>query len=153
MYFLQLDSLKRDLAARAISEREALPYYLWLGGLSLLAPTLAVGNRNLWDIATDVGVCAVFLVGTVLAYGRNRAAGGHDFFIRYICLSWVVGLRVTLVSVFAALPGVLLEAYVLGEFPEHTTPFETSFVIGTIAILYWRIVVHIESVAETSGPS
>jgi hypothetical protein len=148
MYFLRLRPLKRDLAAQAISERGALPYLLWLGGLTALATILPYGDVNSWDYGGAVASVGIFLAGTVLAYRGNGGAAGQDFLIRYLCLNWVVGLRLLLlvgIPVFTA--GVLLEELLFGEIPEETTAVGAFAIAVFEAVVYWRIVVHIRAVA------
>jgi hypothetical protein len=148
VYFLRLEPLKRELASGSIGEREAVPYLLWLGGLTTLAVLLPYGPYNHWDVASAVLSTVVFVGGTLIAYRSNGEASGEDFLIRYICLNWVVGLRVVLLLVVPVVAvEVRAEEALFGEIPDHTTPIGALTGPALEAVLFWRLAVHLRNLS------
>ena len=153
MYFWKIDALKRELASPTVSDRYALPYLLWLGGTELAGYALSdVAPPNLWDRLISVVGLAAFLVGTLYAFRCNGGATGSQFLTRYISLSWVLGIRIV-VFVLAPLVACVLaiESAVLGELPEHTTPFAAAAGVAYSFAFYLRLATHIREVATRSG--
>ena len=151
MYFWRIKSLKRDLAAGAVSERNALPYLLWLGGLTSLASSLPLGELNGWDFVAAISSVGLFVAGTSYAFRCNGGSAGAHFLVRYLCLNWVLGLRLL---VLFAVPGIVvlvpLEELLLEQVPPDTTPLEAGFLVVFESVLYWRLAVHIRDVAAAS---
>jgi hypothetical protein len=127
VYFWKIESLKRDLIAGALSERERLHYLLWLGGVTTAAYAIPLGPPNVWDHAYSVVMVLGFILGTVYLYYCNHGRSGSDFLTRYVSLSWVFGIRFTvLVSLPTIVAGLIAESLLLGAVPEDSTFFESA---------------------------
>jgi hypothetical protein len=151
MYFWRINSLKRDLAARALHERDALPYLLWLGSITTFALSLPLGESNRWDAATAVLTTGLFLGGTCYTFHCNGGAGGAYFLVRYLAMNWVLGLRLlVLLGVPIIVGGILLEEILFEPVPPETTPVMAGLLVIFEAIFYWRLARHMRDVAAGS---
>jgi hypothetical protein len=151
MYFWRINSLKRDLAARAVTESAALPYLLWLGGLTTFASSFPLGEPNGWDLAIASASVVLFLTGTAYAFRSNGGAAGYDFVIRYLAINWVVGFRLV---VFLVLPGatglIALQELLFNEVPSGSTALDFGLVAAFESLFYWRVISHVRDVAVAS---
>ena len=151
MYFWRIDSLKRELVADAIGEAEALPYLLWLGGLTSLLGSLPEGEPNRWDVAGALLSAGLFVGATGYGFRCNGGSTGTKFFVRYLALSWVVSVRLlVLVGVPVLVVGIALEDFLYEPVPSETTPVLAGLLVALDCALYWRLTTHIRDVATAS---
>src|SRR2546428_5503058 len=117
MYFWNVGDLKRRLMTGGLSAPESLKYLiafaiLLLGNVQgvrvsgVSTPTMAIIE------ALDlVAAWLIALLGTIFCYFQNGASEGKSFLERYLSLSWVVALRITVASmplVFVLWPTVVI---------------------------------------------
>ena len=148
MYFWRIEELKSKMAARPLTEREALPYLVVYVGLTALVTCLAVPDINIWDmIETGLGVL-ICVLGTIYAYHCNGADKGEHFLQRYFAIGWVVSLRV-IAGLFLAYCTYLVICELAGiSNGDATTWQDTLFIIGMEIFLYWRTGHHIAQLAQ-----
>jgi len=138
VYFWNIEALKSSLRAGGMEDRSAIRYLLCLGGVTLAGYSVLplLGRRNAWDTIDEVVWLVAFLAGTYFVYRRNGGAAGRDFLPRFLSLTWVFGIRF---SVMVTLPCVasvvVLETLIFGSVPELTTPYESAVNAG-LAIVY-----------------
>ena len=84
MYFWRIEQLKTEMAARPLSEREALPYLVVFVALSSAVAYIPQTTQNLWDGVGTVWSVLLAVVGTIYIYRQNGGAGGQHFLQRYL---------------------------------------------------------------------
>lgn len=107
MYFLDIRSLKRQLQTGVrLPEDEAFLYLLSSSIIQTLF-TIVPSTVNLRNTLTTIAVMAVTVFGIIHCYSQNGGARGMGFLDRFIALSWVLGLRWFLGSLFLLIPLVI----------------------------------------------
>lgn len=102
MYYWRIEKLKTEMAARPLSEREALPYLVMFVALSSAAAYIPQTTYNLW-VGFGAGWSVLLAaLGTIYVYRQNGVAGGQHFFQRYFAVGWVVFVRLLVASLFVA---------------------------------------------------
>lgn len=147
MYFWCIEKLKTEMAARPLSEREALPYLVVFVALSTAVAYIPLTTYNIWD---GLGaVCSVLLatVGTIYIYRQNGGAEGQHFLQRYFAVGWVVTIRwlAVLILVAVAFYGTLAT---VGAVTEGTHWYDFLFIAVIEAVMYWRIGHHVRDLAQ-----
>jgi hypothetical protein len=149
VYFWRIQRLKRDLAAGLVSEAAALPYLLVPGALTtFLISAPLIHEAGSWDVVEALASAGLYVLGALYAFRRNGGAAGASFFVRYLSLTWVVGIRIGL-AVGVPLLGVLvlLEEAWLGS----TSGMEVIYTFASLALevaMYVRIAQHVGEVAS-----
>ena len=147
MYFWRIEKLKAQMAARPLSEREALPYLVVFVGLSAAVGYIPQTMSNVWDGLGAAWNVALAVVATIYIYRQNGGADGQHFLQRYFAIGWVVGIRwlvvivLTTIAFIATLTALRLET-------EHTTWYSFMFFAIAEAVVYWRIGHHVRDLAN-----
>ena len=79
MYFWRIGNLKTELAARPLSEREALPYLVASMVVLTAATYIPQAEYTLWDYLTAAWSISLAAVGTIYIYRENGGARGRHF--------------------------------------------------------------------------
>jgi len=145
MYFWRIEKLKSQMAARSLSERETLPYFVAFSAISSII--LPQTNYNLWDGLGTSWSVMLAVVGTVYVFRENGGAVGKHFLQRYFAIGWVVGIRwlVTLVIVAVAFYGTLMT---MNIDTESTSWHDFLFAAVAETGLYWRLGYHVRDLAK-----
>jgi len=151
MYFWNIESLKRDLVFDGLGDRESFLYVLWLGLVTAALYAIPFGEQNVWDhIDSAVGIVAIG-VGTYWVYRCNGGAEGSEFLARWVSLSWVFGIRFTVVAIVVAVALVAgIELLFPGTIREESTPVESVGVALVEIVYYWRLGHHVSAVSSVS---
>jgi hypothetical protein len=143
MYFWRIEKLKSEMAARPLSDGQALPYLVVFVALYAGLGYLPHISFNVWDVLGAVFSVALAVVGTIYVYRRNGGAAGQYFLQRYFALGWVVTVRwfVVLLPAILAFFGVLEG---LGfTIRDETQWYEFAFMAIAEILVYWRIGHHV----------
>lgn len=148
MYFWNISQLKKDLKESPLPESENLKYLL---------PNIALYgvwwipfwiSTNIWDLYSALLMIIIMIVGTYYLYLCNHWASGKDFLSKQLSISWVVGIRWT---VLLFLPSLILYGIVMESFgggiPENTTWIDMIFQNFLYTIAFWLIGKHMKDVA------
>ena len=148
MYWVRYQPLKDRLSKRAVSDREALPYLLFLSGLEALALSIpASSEMNRWDILETILYVLIAIVGVFYVYRRNGGSEGYDIIQKFIVLGWVVAIRYLMVTL--PVGGlVYVTAYYYGVSGDQTTIFDVIFFNVLSALYYERLGRHISDTNE-----
>jgi hypothetical protein len=161
MYFWRIERLKRDLARQPLSARAALGYVLAI----LLILAVGVEVTALWppeeyaahDAVLAIGNALLMVAGTYGAYRANGNATGPDFIARYVAITWVVGIRLTVFGVPIMLAAVVVLGVVLAVASPASLDSDmlwgwtaTAFVLAWNAWFYVRVIHHIRALASAS---
>lgn len=154
MYFWKIDSLVQELKDGSLPQSERMKYllatvtvYAAVAELSFLfaEPITAL------QIFQSVFIVALTVVGTIYCYVVNRRGDNREFIDRFICIGWVVSVRVT-----ALFMGVyflyIIAGYAIGgeefeRFLDSTSFVSVSFILLVSVLCYWLIGKHIKKVA------
>ncbi len=147
MYFWRIEKLKAEMAARPLSEREALPYLVVFVALSAAVSCIPTTSSNVWDGLGAAWSIMLAVVGTIYIYRQNGGAGGQHFLQRYFAVGWVVAIR-WLVVIMLALAAFYVALAVLGVEKEHTEWYDFLFFAIAEAVVYWRIGHHVGDLAQ-----
>jgi hypothetical protein len=146
MYFWRIEKLKSEMAARSLSEREALPYLVVFVALVTVVGYIPKPTPNLWDGLEAVWSVLLAVVGSIYIYRQNGGANGQHFLQRYFAVGWVVTLRWLVVIILAAIAFYAVLAAV-GADTESTHWYDFLFFAAAEAVLYWRIGHHVSDLA------
>ncbi len=87
MYFIQYHPLKEKLRERALSESEALPYWILFNVLVVLGFSVPMpGDFNAWDAIEGVMSLLFTICGIYHVYSQNGGVSGFDFIQKSIVL-------------------------------------------------------------------
>ncbi|TOC20077.1 hypothetical protein CGJ90_22275 [Vibrio parahaemolyticus] len=151
MYFWDVQSLKNDIRANKLSEKDKFLYmfssiaFVTIGieliSISPLEP------QNVWDAVESVSYILIVLFGTYGAYKANGSEHGTDFLGRYFSISFVVSVRFCTLLIPIS---VFLLAYYMTVMPEDGIVVSSSvdvlpFIVW-YALLYASIIKHIKAV-------
>ncbi len=147
MYFWNIESLKRDIVAERLTEKDRFKYALIYIVFSIIALEYFQqensGKLNLWlQVEAALNVIIV-LLGTYFAYRANGGENGQDFLGRYFSISFVVSIRFS-VLLFPMIFVVLMYHSAFGVESElvSTSPIEICMFLLWTALLYANIVKH-----------
>jgi hypothetical protein len=165
MYFWRIHRMKADLAARELPPRSVVGYvlaYLLLMNLATLpeffSPSTETAFTFSWPVVVFVlASVAILVVGLMAAYRANGGDDGRDLAGRLLALSWVLGLRVTMLflPLFIALMigFVVLEPGPVKELPAGTMSVLLGFVLMINVFFFWRLAHHLRDVnRKGNGP-
>jgi hypothetical protein len=147
MYFWRIEKLKAQMAARPLSEREALPYLVVFIGLSAAVGYIPQTMSNVWDGLRAAWSVALAVVATIYIYRQNGGADGQHFLQRYFAIGWVVGIRWLVVLVLATI-AFIATLTALGLETKHTTWYDFMFFAIGEVVVYWRIGHHVRDLAN-----
>lgn len=151
MYFWRIEKLKSEMAARPLSEREALPYLVVYVAFFAALSSIPDPIINVWDGLGAAWSIALAVFGTIYIYRQNGGANGQHFLQRYFAISWVVTIRWLVLVLFVAIAFFTFLA-VLGKDAEETTWYDFLFFAAVEAIVYWRIGRHVRDLAQRTSP-
>jgi hypothetical protein len=150
MYFWRIEKMKSEMAARPLSEREALPYFVVWVALSSVIPYLPQKSQNAW-VGLEALLTLLFTaLGTIYIYHRNGGANGQHFLQRYFAIGWVVGMR-WMAVLFVATVVFYLSLRVGGGDPEGKHWSGLLFYAAAMTALYWRIGHHVGDLAQRAS--
>ena len=145
MEFVNIRRLKATLRSGELSSRETAKYLAAQAVLlSLLFIPSPAPEPSGWPF---IAYPLVSLGGVYYCYRRNGGGIGTRFAERYLAVGWVVGWRVALIVVTAAVIALATSLVLIGtiEWLEH--PLATSAVdsgsLGLVGFIYWRLGVNL----------
>ncbi len=151
MYFWKIEDLKNDIVNNNLSEKDKLIYLLIFivpyTAMSEIMSFIPTESPNIWDFSNAISSVLVVLVGTIIAFQANSGKNGSDFLGRYFSISFVLGVRLTIL--FSPLM-IILSIYYFQDLPRDgdviTSPASTVLGLAFSAIYYWRLYKHISDV-------
>ncbi len=155
VYFWNIESLKSDLCCGRVSDRDALYYVLWLGGLTTISySVLSLGDQNVWDHVNAAFSLAAFLVGVPYVFRRNGGSASTDFLLRFVSLGWVFGIRFLVrIGIPVIIAALVLEKLLLGEVPDVSTPYESLAYAGLEVAYFLLLGTHMFQCSVEHTPS
>lgn len=155
MYFINIKPLKERLFNRAMSDREALPYYLvFMASVSVTGWVTMPPQTTHWHMINNLVGLLLILGGTIFTFIKNGGKTGYDFIQKSIVLGWVTIVRLVPLLLFAIV-GVVLCKHKCGLPNDQTSWIDVVFVTLFLIIYYQRLGRHIHDtnrIGEQSLP-
>jgi hypothetical protein len=139
MYWLNLNSLKRELKQGHLTQAHAFQYAL--AGTVLTSLAGAAKADPWWEALLTAAIAGL---GTAYCYEANGGAAGSDFVARYVSLGWVVALRVALGYTPAAVIVGVLAAPAFAD----ARLLISAVGLGFVVLFYWRLGIHFADVCR-----
>lgn len=146
MYFWRIEKLKQEMAARPLTERQALPYLVVYCALYSAAGFVSPELENHWDFAGAIWSLLIVILGTIHIYHQNGGNEGHHFLQRYFAIGWVVGLRWLAIWVVYLVAFYVLLGY-FGPEVEGSQWYDFLGIALFETLIYWRIGCHVRDLA------
>jgi len=108
MIWFNIKELERKISSNELSDRDAYDYVLAHFIVSALTIYACSGTGIKWvDGLNVILLVLIVIVGMNKTYKTNDEIDGKDFLKRFFAISWVVGIRLTLVAIlFAVIIGI-----------------------------------------------
>lgn len=154
MYFWKIDSLVQDLKDGNLPQSERFKYLL----ATLIVYAIVIELSFIFaepiaalQIVESVSMVALTVAGAVYCYFVNRRGDDHEFIDRFICIGWVVAIRITVFFIAVYCP-YLLAGYMFGgetfeHFSESKNFVDVGFILLMGGLCYWFIGKYIKKVA------
>ncbi len=164
MYHWNIQALKKELIADALTESQVFAYFMAVLVLETLLFNVAMltpgtEDKSVWDYIDFVGSVAFTLGGTLVAYRVNGGSAGRAFLSRFFPLMWVLTVR----FLAALLALILIATIFMILFSVSLFGTETGsedFAVLTMAdamlswawflVFYYRLAVHLRDVARAA---
>ena len=152
MRFLGIKPLRDDLAQGPLSAKETLQY---LAAQGVLLSTIFVPSPA--DAPPDWAFIAYPLLsvaGIYYCYRSNGGSAGRQFAERYLAVGWVVGLRVVVLGIGAAIMthGISLWIFGLDWIADDRLSLVLEFgALVLIGLVYWRMGIHLSLIAAAQA--
>jgi hypothetical protein len=155
MYFWKIDSLTQDLKNGAVPQSERFKYLLAtvIAYAAVIELTfLFVEPITTLQTVQAVAVIALTIGGTIYCYLLNARGDNQEFIDRFVCIGWVVSVRVTVLFI-AVFSLYMFTGYTVGgeafeQFSERANFVDVSFTLLMCGLCYRLIGKHIRKVAR-----
>lgn len=154
MYFWKVDSLAQDLKNGSLPQSERFKYLLAtviIYAAVIELTFLFAEPITTLQIVQSALVIAITIGGTIYCYLMNTRGDNQEFIDRFICIGWVVAVRVTVLFI-AVYSLYLFTGYAVGgeafeRFSESTNFVDVGFTLLMCGLCYWLIGKYIKKVA------
>lgn len=111
MNWINLSDAENKLKNDKFSDNEALKYLIAIVILGSLVG-FGVIERNILSFISVVLHIIISIWGILKVFKINELGDRKDFFKRYIVISWIIGFRLFLISLFVLIPfGILFKIF------------------------------------------
>ncbi len=153
MYFVDVESLKRDLSVSSLSAGEQFKYVIAISLSSLAPHSSAFDGFERWNgldwLSWGLG-WSVFLASVSICYRSNGGSKGIAYVERLLSLGWVVGIRCIPGALVMYLAGFMLIRAMGAEDVGETVAFRV-LIPAVGALCAWRLNSHFRSLMRTAG--
>jgi len=111
MNWINLSDAENKLKNDEFSDNEALKYLI---AFIILYTLIGFGviESNILGFISVVLQIIISIWGIMKVFKENELGDGKDFFKRYIVISWIIGFRLFLISLFVLIPfGILFKIF------------------------------------------
>ena len=160
MYFWRIQLLKDELSEGTLSQSARFKYYLActiIGSIFLELTVLFPIEFSTVLVASSIFTICATVAGTTYCYLVNRNRDNKEFIDRFICIGWVVGIRLLVICLPLYLLYFIVGGAVGGEdfaqFHETFNSVNLAFCVLFTIIAYWLIGHHMADVASRQPSS
>ncbi len=145
MHFFNDKKLALRFREDAVPEKERFYYLLaFMISFSFVTSTIVTSSLyasiNQWDIYSDVFFFLTTIFGTYILYRTNSTGDNKDFIARFICISFPVTIKITLlIFVVLTLTAIADEFIDIGLYEDETSAFDLIVTIIITLIYYLRL--------------
>ena len=144
MIWFNIKELERKIVENEFSDEEGFKYFLAFSILGVLATSISTAGNIITFIELLISV-AITIWGSYSIFKANSSGDGQDFFKRYFALSWVIGLRLFIITLIIAIPlsfiyGVISYESIDLNSSESTTlteDFVTMIISSLVGLVYY----------------
>lgn len=144
MIWFNIKELERKIVENEFSDEEGFKYFLAFSILGVLATSISTAGNIITFIELLISV-AIAIWGSYSIFKANSSGDGQDFFKRYFALSWVIGLRLFIITLIIAIPlsfiyGVISYESIDLNSSESTTlteDFVTMIISSLVGLVYY----------------
>ena len=142
MYFFRTNALKEKLKTRTLTDREALPYVIMFGLVTLITIAFTRGDNSHYDLQwlMDLTEGLLMILGIIYCYRRNGGSEGYDFVLKYMTLGWVIFIRCLLFLIPVIIIGSLIATFLIYRF--SSGEFEVLIELG-LGELAWIVLFYV----------
>jgi hypothetical protein len=147
MIWLDIKELETKISTNELSEKDSFNYVLAFLIVSCLSVGTSSSTENYWiNLLNVILLILITLWGVKGAYKANLEVDGRDFIKRFFAISWVVGIRLSLITIgltflfgiFIALILIISNSEDLGDSPAKDL-FFTVF-LSVFEVIYYLLV-------------
>jgi hypothetical protein len=152
MYFIRIEPLKERLRERAMTDREALPYYAIFMACTTMLGALPMASQSLtrWDALLAFTGALLTITGVIYSYARNGGRTGYDLIQKSIVLGWVLIIRLLALFIPVAI-GVGFLKTSMGQSIDETSWVDVLLVAIFEVIYFQRLGRHLEDTDRRDG--
>lgn len=133
MNFISYKGINDRLVDKNISDREILPYVIvfFMGSfISILTPHS--GSTNAYDYIIFIVNILFSIIGTLFLYKKNNGSNGYNFLVKYVILSWILGIR----SLIIVVPCYIIYRVIIYKYYNNTVQSTcATLIIHTLYLL------------------
>ncbi len=155
MYFWKIESLTQELKAGGLPQSERVKYLLAtviVYSVVLESSFFFAEPITFLQILQSAFMFVITIAGTLYCYVVNRRGDNQEFIDRFVCVGWVVLVRITALFVVVYFPYVIAGHAIGGEkferFSESINVVDVTFTLFICALSYWLIGRHINRIAH-----
>jgi hypothetical protein len=156
MIFWNIKLLKQRLIDEGLSQNHLFAYifiHIMFYEYSFATCSYdSIEDPNIYDHVASIANITTYFFGTILIYRVNSGSEGKQFAERFFSIGFVVGVRfsVLFIPIFIFPIAGFIEAEDSGLF---STWYELIYLVllqGWLVALFWRMIVHVKEVANTT---
>jgi len=137
MQFISSRQLIDNFRNCTFDESQVGPYFLAHMILSAASSALAFGHSSIWNVPQGLAIIVITIFGVLHLKKRNGDTFGELFVYKYLCLGWIVTVRMTLLAVPTAV--VLVALCSIMESANAIHPAKVIISIAYTIVYYWWI--------------
>jgi hypothetical protein len=112
MIWFDIKQLENKISNNELSDKEGFYYFLAYSIFQLIILSLFTDDSNSWKLSGLVIAIVITIWGLWATYDVNNEIDGKDYLKRYLAISWVIGMRLIVVSILIGiLLGILFGMY------------------------------------------
>jgi hypothetical protein len=136
MQFISASSLIEKFRGHGFQETEAGPYFLAYMIYGAVFGVISLGDVDQWEFLAAFASVVITPFGVLYLKQQNGGDYGNWFLAKVVCLGWVTLVRLTLLSIPAAIFCYALIIAILDN-RNALGPASTIFAIGFEVLFYW----------------
>lgn len=153
MYFWNIQNLRQKLIDNSLSEKSQMIYLMLTMVLYALSGQFA-GSVYVegYFLAETIAILGTTILGIIYCYDGNMSGDGKEFIKRFICVSWLVTVRLILIAlIIFFIIGLLMLPFenLVNDITENKL-FDIASLIILEVIFFWLIHKHLKLISINS---
>ena len=144
MILFDIKNLEKGLLSGAVNDKDVFNYLLVSTVLTASVAYLKVDTyNNIWLNVIEVAISIILTIVTlIVTFTINKDGDNKDYFRRYISLSFVVGVRLFVYGLLAAIPigiAIYFLTKAIGEESNNSEIFKVLIMAGVFIVYYFML--------------